>query len=354
MDHVIALQQLLQVHIPWNRARVNFTARFVVALITMSSVNFTQLALVLNPGAATLSNYRRLQRFFNGYQVDRHSLTRFLLMLLPQQGPWVLTMDRTMWRFGGRYHNILLIGVCADGIAIPLVWRILPKEGCSNTKTRIALLEELFQHIDPSNVAALVADREFVGSSWLRYLKNRGLRFAIRIRKSLYISTRNGRRVRAHRMVAHLKAGQVLALRNRRLCCGQRLFVCAIGPAKGHDPVILLSSEPAHRALAFYRKRWQVETFFAAIKSRGFNLEATHISDPERIAKLMGLLAIAFTWAYRVGLWVHQHLKPIAVKSHGRRAQSLFRYGLDRLREAFITRTQQKQLAKYIQILSCT
>lgn len=355
MNHTTALQEILQEHLSWNKARLNFAARFVIALIKMCSVNFTQLALSLNPQVETPSNYRRLQRFFNGFTFDRLTLTRLSLALLPEQSHLILTMDRTMWRFGSRYHNVLVLAACGEGIAIPLLWRMLPKEGCSNTQTRIDLLEELFTVLAPQAVTCLVADREFVGKQWFRYLKQRKLAFVIRVRSWFYVSTRKGRRVRAQRMVEHLRPGEVLALRKRRRICDQALFVCAIAPEKGADVVVLVGTEMAHRALAFYQRRWQIETLFAAMKSRGFDLESTHLADRERVSKLIGLLSIAFVWAYRVGLWLHRHVQAIARKSHGRRAQSVFRYGLDHMRVILLNlASNDPAFYKYVRFLSCT
>ncbi len=355
MNHSTILQELLQEHLPWHKSRVNFAARFVMALIKMGCVNFTQLALVLNPSVALGSNYRRLQRFFNGFTVDRVTFTQLVMALLPQQKPLILTLDRTMWRFGSRYHNVLMVAACADGIAIPLLWRMLPKEGCSNTQTRIDLMEELFQVLDPASVRCLVADREFIGKAWFAYLKKRKIGFVIRVRSFFYISTRKGRRIRGKHMFAHLRPGEVLALRKRRFLYGHRLFVCAVAPSKGDDMVILVGSEETHRALAFYGKRWQIETLFAALKSRGFNLESTHLTDKERVSKLIGLLSIAFTWAYRVGQWLDREVKPIAIKSHGRRAQSVFRYGLDHLKVIILNHTpNDRRFRQLINFLSCT
>ena len=45
----------------------------------------------------------------------------------------------------------------------------------------------------------------------------------------------------------------------------------------------------------------------------------------------MALLAIAFSWAHKVGEWRHTFVKPLRIKKHGRPEQSLFRYGLDHL-----------------------
>jgi hypothetical protein len=51
-----------------------------------------------------------------------------------------------------------------------------------------------------------------------------------------------------------------------------------------------------------YRKRWEIETLFAALKSRRFDLEATHWTRPERIRKLLGMLVFGYTWAHLISL----------------------------------------------------
>ena len=43
--------------------------------------------------------------------------------------------------------------------------------------------------------------------------------------------------------------------------------------------------------------------------------------------------AIAFAWSHRVGEWRHDEKEPIKMKKHGRLAKSLFRHGLDFIRE---------------------
>ena len=79
-----------------------------------------------------------------------------------------------------------------------------------------------------------------------------------------------------------------------------------------------------------YKKRWGIEVLFANLKSRGFDLEQTHLVHEKRIEKLIALLAIALTWAHLVGEWVAIH-NPLKIKKHGRKEMSIFRYGLDYL-----------------------
>jgi IS4 transposase len=50
-----------------------------------------------------------------------------------------------------------------------------------------------------------------------------------------------------------------------------------------------------------YRQRWEIETLFGCLKTRGFCLEATRVSEPERLKKMMALLALSFCWAIKVG-----------------------------------------------------
>lgn len=74
---------------------------------------------------------------------------------------------------------------------------------------------------------------------------------------------------------------------------------------------------------------WETETMFRALKSAGFNIEDTHLTDLYRISKLLLLVMIALVWCYDVGEYVQHNIREIKVKKHGRKAKSIFRYGLD-------------------------
>ena len=47
--------------------------------------------------------------------------------------------------------------------------------------------------------------------------------------------------------------------------------------------VILATQDQPETALADYKERWQIETLFGCLKTRGFDLEATHITDQKRL-----------------------------------------------------------------------
>jgi phosphate starvation-inducible membrane PsiE len=60
---IYSLEQILHKNLSWNRARIKFLARFLIALFQVQTVNLTKIACVFAGSAKIASNYKRLQRF---------------------------------------------------------------------------------------------------------------------------------------------------------------------------------------------------------------------------------------------------------------------------------------------------
>lgn len=69
-----------------------------------------------------------------------------------------------------------------------------------------------------------------------------------------------------------------------------------------------------------------------ALSPGGFRIEETHMINPAKIEKLLFILAIAVCWAYKIGELKARKV-PIVIKKHGRKMKSIFRIGLDQIRE---------------------
>ncbi len=138
MNEITELTGILKEALGWHKARVRFTAAFILALLRVRGVNFPNLALALNPHAKPESNERRLQRFFSGFKLDLDAFARLLLGLVPVQEKLVITLDRTHWQIGNVHLDILLLGVTHQGVAFPILWRLLGKNGNSNQAEREA------------------------------------------------------------------------------------------------------------------------------------------------------------------------------------------------------------------------
>ena len=78
-------------------------------------------------------------------------------------------------------------------------------------------------------------------------------------------------------------------------------------------------------------------------------MEDTHITDPDKIEKLVFVLAIAFCWAYRTGI-IRAREKPIPIKKHGRKARSFFREGVNLIRQIIFGKVEMK---KFWQLFQC-
>jgi hypothetical protein len=85
-------------------------------------------------------------------------------------------------------------------------------------------------------------------------------------------------------------------------------------------------------------------------------LEATHITEKQRLEKLLALMTVAFCWAYLAGEWLAR-TNPIKIKKHGRLAKSIFRHGFDYLRRSLCNQdciTNRFDFIRLCNLLSCT
>ncbi len=355
MADIRLLERTLQQNVAWNRARINFAAKFLVALIQVRSVNLSEVAGVFAGGALKESHYKRIQRFLRSFELPYASLAAFVLKLLGVPRPWALTLDRTDWYLGQTPLNILVLGVCHKGTAFPLLWTVLPKKGCSNTAERIALLDEFGRLFGFPAVGYLCADREFIGKQWFRYLRRKGIACRLRLRANTKVTNGRGLAVQARQLFRHGRVGQAVALGGARVIWGERWHVTGMRLPQG-EYVIVVAERETQAALADYARRWEVETLFGCLKTRGFCLEATHVTEPERLKKLLALVALAFCWAHVTGEWLSAQ-RPLPIKKHGRKAVSIFRHGLDHLRRILcnqLCEAERVALRRVIKLLSCT
>ncbi len=61
--NIYSFEQILAENLSWNRARIKFLARFLVALFQVQTVNLVKIASVFAGDAKVASNYKKLQRF---------------------------------------------------------------------------------------------------------------------------------------------------------------------------------------------------------------------------------------------------------------------------------------------------
>ena len=345
---VTQLCTVFQGHFHWHKARLMFLSAFILSLIKLTTVKWTKLANALNGTVKQQSNYRRIQRFFAEFDIPYEAVSRLILHLLPIKTDFIVSIDRTNWKLGKFNINILTAGIIYEGVAFPICWMLLPKRGNSNSDERIHLMQEVLTRIPPSHIRVVLADREFIGREWFRWLDTQNIPFVIRIKENALVKSA-GREIHIKKLFENLNIYQQINLCKPRNVYDLPVYLSAI---KLEDQYLILATNQQRQdALDTYKKRWGIEVLFANLKSRGFNLEETHLIHPDRIEKLIALLAIACTWAHIIGQWI-AIANPLKIKKHGRMEKSLFRYGLDHLQYVLLNIKQQyQQFRKCIRLL---
>lgn len=339
-----------------NLARIKFFGLFISSLCKVQTVCFEKLAVAFDSEVKSDSSLRRIQRFMSEYVLNTDIIARLVFSLLPHKPPYRLAMDRTNWKFGSSNINILVIAIVYKGVAFPLLFKMMPKFGNSSTQERIAIVQRFIDLFGIDSIDCLLADREFIGENWLAFLNRYRIRYHIRIRENFWVTIpRNGHRLKASWLFNNLKLNQYQFFQQIVYVNGQLCYLSASKILNKHripELQIIVSFNKPDDAQSLYKERWQIETAFKALKSSGFNIEDTHLNDPKRIAKLLALVLVAFVWVYKAGIYLNS-ICPIKIKKHGRKAKSLFKYGLDYIAKILFS----NDINKFIdccEFLSCT
>lgn len=353
------LSQILQKNLGENinLARIKLMALFICSLCKVQTVCFERLASGFDHTAQNGSSLRRIQRFMANYILDINLIAKLVFALLPHEPTYTLTMDRTNWKFGSTDINALVLAVCYKGVAFPILFSLMPKRGNSHTTERIEIINRYIELFGRETIEHLVADREFICEEWMKYLNHERIEYHIRVRENFWtFNPKTGKRYKLSWLFGGLKFNQPQFLHQIHYVNNQLCYLSAsrVMDKKGRAELqVIISFCKPEIACKIYKERWQIETAFKALKTSGFNIENTHLTDLERVEKLFALVIIAFTWAYLIGIFLHENVKPIRLLNNGRKAKSLFKYGLNYI-ENILLNTYYQDNINIFNFSSCT
>lgn len=311
----------------------------ILALITVRTVNLSEIALAFISDATPNSRYKRLNRFFAGFKVDILVIGRWLFKLFfPADKPVYLIIDRTNWYWGKEKINIFMLSIAYEGIAIPVYWILLDKAGSSSAQEQIQLIENFLKGFDNVKIEGLLADREFGNGEFFSWLNKQKIPFYIRIKEDSIVRVKNKKLFSAERLFRHVNPNnhEIYGL----MCevFGAKVYLAASRSERG-ELMIIVTNAKVKQAIAIYLRRWEIENLFQSLKGRGFRFEETRMAIHERIEKLVAVLAIAFSFAHKTGEW-HAEKRPIRMSKQKdgtyRPRNSFFRYGLDFIRNLLL------------------
>ena len=346
----IAFQEAITGKILGTRHAIKFIGKAIVGFLKMRTSNLAVVANVLESEAKTESNYKQIQRFLKSFKWRQSDFAEFQLELLGINGKLDLLIDRTEWKFGKVWINLLMVSVAYRGVSIPMGWKVFSRKGNLSGKKHVLMLRSVVNQLGKQRIGKIYGDREFCNKEVFKYLYESDLDFCIRLKKS-YLA--NG-----------ISFKELCIRQSKRVKIKGKIKLKVLGFEMGiscvrlsdREYLIVGTREVEPNAFAEYEKRWGIETLFGCLKSRGFDFEETHLTKRTRIERLTFLLSLALCLAIKTGE-IKTSGKPLKKKNNGRASKSLFRIGLDYLQNLLVNLHFQSKWSEFnilANLLSCT
>jgi len=300
-----ALTQAYPAQPTGNLARhLNTLAALISGIVGSKSSQLPHIATKVPDGTKPESRVKRFTRWLdNDHILEEVYFLPYADVLLRHLAlqTVVLVMDGSGV---GRGCTALMIHVVYKGRALPLAWRVrqAPK-GHFPEDLHIAMVELMREVIPEGAHVVFLGDGEFDGTALQATLNEAGWSYACRTALST-VATWEGETFRLDTLGACSKPGTLIALQEVKFTRD------AYGPvmvlscwAKGYQgPLYLVSNmAAAEEACRFYEKRFRIETFFSDQKSRGFHIHKSHMSDVQRLSRLLIAACLAYIWIVYLG-----------------------------------------------------
>ncbi len=326
-----ALRQLYPMEPQGNLARhLNTLAGMVTGIILGRSCHLPRLAHKAPDETLAESRHKRFSRWVQNDAITaQHYFLPFveaLLTSLAALRPLVLVMDGSEVARG---CLALVISVLYGRRALPIAWVVVQgSKGHFPADTHIHLLRQVTALLPLDTPVTFLGDGEFDSVELQQALDACGWAYVCRTAKNTQVEV-DGTWRRLDEIDVQLG--------RRKMWRQVRFTASAYGPVQvigwwgsGHDEPLYLVTNLTDRdeACRRYEKRAHIETFFSDQKSRGFQLDRSHLDDPERVNRLLIAACLAYLWLIYLGTLASQpHWRRLIHRSD-RCDLSLFQLGL--------------------------
>ena len=325
--------------------QVRGLALVAVGLLCAERVALVAVAQALPLTCHLSSTERRLRRWLASPRNDVETLWPPLLRALVSRwanGEVVLVFDPTPYR---KDATMLVLSLVTNGRALPVSWRIMPQQEswpqAMGTSLR-AMVAEVQAALAPACTVTMLADRGLMGPMIIDVCQEVGWHVVSRLRAVRTESTLVRRPgcpdVRLGRLVT--RPGQRLRIPAAIYKgAGWRTGWLTIHWARTEsEPLVLFSDRPGGPdRVREYRQRMHAEALYQDWKRRGFDLEHSHITKLDRLARLVLALALATWWLFGLGCRVIRSGIRRCFDRSDRRDRSLIQLGRAYLARCFLT-----------------
>jgi len=332
-----ALMQLYPCEPSGNLARhLKTLAALVCGIVGSKKTHLPALASKAPDGRKRESRAKRFARFLQNQKVTLEAFfvpyAQALVESLPP-GPLVLVMDGSQV---GRGCMALMVSVLYQQgnsrRALPLCWQVVKaKKGHLTQQRHQELLAQAKDLIPSGRTVIFLGDGEFDGCDLLADITDAGWHYVCRTAKNVILSQANWPAETFSLSQLELQPGEEVEL-SGHLFTEQGfgpVLIGAIWEQGQKEPLFLVTNlDFLWEARLWYKRRFGIETFFSDQKSRGFYLCHSHLSQPERLSRLLMATSLAYYWMVCLGAEVVRHGWQAIIHRAKRCDLSLFQLGL--------------------------
>jgi hypothetical protein len=292
-------------------------ALLVATMLSERSANLMDLAAVLpRPAERTDMRYQWIARLLANPRVDCDAVMRpFAEEAIRQAGAAggtvVLILDQSRV---SAWHQMLMLSVRVGERALPLAWRVRRTRGSIGFAEQWELLTLVAGWLPTGARIVLMGDRFYGSPDLIASCHVLGWDWRLRLKQDLLVFQDGGETTLAACFARGERMLDGIELTGKRV---------ATNVAMVHEPghpepwIIALSGPPTvHRAFD-YGLRWGIEAMFSDFKTRGFGLEDSQLRHPDRLARLLLVMALALHWAVSTGMWESAH-RPLPAEKKSR------------------------------------
>ncbi len=157
-------------------------ATLSIAIIQQNTSNPARLANVLDLSAKADSKYRRLKRFIELARIDFDGFAKLIVAIIKPKGRYVLALDRTEWKYGVVWVNILTLSLVCGKTSIPIFWKTLNRKGNSTLEEKKEIIARYVKVFGVTEIEYMSADREFDGYKFVEYPEEKRVEFRLRLK----------------------------------------------------------------------------------------------------------------------------------------------------------------------------
>lgn len=308
-------------------------ALLIAGLQQSGEIHLSKIARTWHIKSKLPSLVNRLNRFLNNEHVIPWEwykpLAKQILSRFKEQEVRLI-IDCTKVGFK---HRLMTVSVAYKKRSLPLIWSVHKgAKGHVKVDKQLKLLRNLVPLIPRHSPVYLLGDAGFDSVELFHWLSKQHWRFVIRQKGRSHVKFVKQDWIKLNQLT--LEKGKTRSIGWVRITKKHKAgyYWLVLHWAKGEDePWYLLtnfSAQPTH-IIRLYKIRMWTEEMYGDMKGHGFDLEATHLNDIDRISRLFLAVAFTFVWLISLGSWLvkrgFRHL--IDVKS--RRDKSYFRLGWD-------------------------